>query len=172
MIRDGHGIGRLIHARPLTSLLIVALGVFFVLTPFIPRLNREWRPETLIRKAGAGGPIVAGLAFAVAWTPCIGPTLGAILTAASTSDSVGHGALLLAFYSLGLAIPFLLTAVAFERATSAFKWLRDHYLVITFVSGAILIAMGLLILTGEMQVLNHKAQDLIDSLNLKFLYVI
>jgi cytochrome c-type biogenesis protein len=154
----------------LAGSIIVALGVFFVLTPFIPRLNKEWRPEALIRRAGAGGPIVAGLAFAVAWTPCIGPTLGAILTAASTSDTVGKGGVLLAFYSLGLAIPFLLTAVAFERATTAFRWLRDHYLIITFVSGAVLIAMGILILTGEMRVLNSEIQDWIDSLHLQFLY--
>ena len=61
---------------------IVALGVLFVITPFVPRLNREWRPDALIGRAGSGGPLVAGAAFAFAWTPCVGPTLGAILTAA------------------------------------------------------------------------------------------
>ena len=154
------------------GLMIIGLGIFFVLTPFVPKLNAEWRPETLIRRAGAGGPVIAGLAFAVAWTPCIGPTLGAILTAASTSDTVGEGGVLLAFYSLGLAIPFLLTAVAFQRATTAFRWLRDHYLVITFISGAILIVMGTLILTGELQRLNSQAQQTLDDLNLSFLYSI
>ena len=111
------------------ALVIIALGVFFLLTPFIPRLNREWRPDALISRAGSGGPIIAGAAFAVAWTPCIGPTLGAILNAAATQDTVGKGGILLAFYSLGLAVPFLLTAVAFTRMTTAFRWLRDHYLV-------------------------------------------
>ncbi len=96
---------------------IIAMGAFFMLTPFITRLNQEWRPEALIQRAGAGGPVVAGLAFAVAWTPCVGPTLASILAAASTSDTVGKGGVLLAFYSLGLAIPFLATAVAFDRAT-------------------------------------------------------
>ena len=67
-------------------------------------------------------------------------------------------------------MPFLLTAVAFQRATTAFKWLRDHYLVITFISGAILIVMGTLILTGELQQLNSNAQQLLDDLNLSFLY--
>ncbi len=154
----------------IAGIMIISLGVFFVLTPFVPKFNKEWRPETLIRRAGAGGPVIAGLAFAVAWTPCIGPTLGAILTAASTSDTVGQGGVLLAFYSLGLAIPFLLTAVAFQRATTAFKWLRDHYLVITFISGAILIVMGTLILTGELQQLNSNAQQFLDDLHLSFLY--
>src|SRR3954471_23863055 len=59
----------------IAGFLIVAMGGFFVLTPFVPRLNKEWRPDALIRRAGTGGPIIAGLAFAVAWTPCVGPTL-------------------------------------------------------------------------------------------------
>jgi cytochrome c-type biogenesis protein len=154
----------------IAGMIIISLGLFFVLTPFIPRLNAQWRPETLIRRAGAGGPIIAGLAFAVAWTPCIGPTLGAILTMASRSEEVGRGALLLAFYSAGLAIPFMLCAVAFERATTAFRWLRNHYLVITFISGAVLVAMGVLMLTGQMTVLNSHIQQWTETLHLTFLW--
>jgi cytochrome c-type biogenesis protein len=150
--------------------LIVAMGVFFLLTPFVTRLNREWRPEALISRAGSGGPVIAGLAFAIAWTPCVGPTLAAILAAASTSDTVGHGGVLLAFYSAGLAVPFLITAMAFDRATTAFRWLRDHYLVVTAISGAILIAMGILILTGELSRLNVQAQHFLGRLHLDFLY--
>jgi cytochrome c-type biogenesis protein len=149
--------------------LIILLGVFFLLTPFVPRLNRDWRPDALMTRA-AGGPIIAGAAFAVAWTPCVGPTLGSILTAASTSESVGQGGVLLAFYSAGLAIPFLLTAVAFDRATAAFRWLRDHYLVVTGISGAILIGMGLLMLTGQLTALNTEAQRLLETLGLDFVY--
>ena len=136
--------------------MIIALGVFFLLTPFIPRLNREWRPDALISRAGSGGPIIAGAAFAVAWTPCIGPTLGAILNVAATQDSVGKGGILLAFYSLGLAVPFLLTAVAFTRMTTAFKFLRNHYLAITALSGVVLITMGLLLFTGELAAAQHQ----------------
>lgn len=150
--------------------MIVALGVFFVLTPFVPRLNRDWRPESLIRKAGTGGPVIAGLAFAIAWTPCVGPTLASILAAASTSDSVASGGVLLAFYSLGLAVPFLATALAFDRATVAFRWLRDRWAIISVVSGAILIAMGVMILTGELTQLNIEAQKLLNELGLDFLY--
>jgi cytochrome c-type biogenesis protein len=145
---------------------IIALGVFFLLTPFVPRLNREWRPDALISRAGSGGPLVAGAAFAVAWTPCVGPTLGSILSAASTQDTVAKGGVLLAFYSAGLAVPFLLTAIAFTRMTSAFRWIRDRYLVITAVSGMVLIAMGVLLFTGELQVLNIKAQNALDDLGL------
>jgi len=145
---------------------IIALGVFFLLTPFVDRFNREWRPDALISRAGTGGPLVAGAAFAVAWTPCVGPTLGSILTAASVSDTVGKGGLLLLFYSLGLAVPFLLTAVAFTRATSAFRWLRDRYLIITAVSGVVLITMGILLFTGELTQLNIEAQQALDSVGL------
>ena len=152
------------------GVVIVALGALFVITPFVPRLNREWRPDALIRSAGAGGPVVAGLAFAVAWTPCVGPTLASILAAASTSDTVAHGGVLLAFYSLGLAVPFLVTAVAFDRATTAFRWIRDRYLLVTAISGCVLIAMGVLILTGELTQLNVQAQRWLSDLGLDFLY--
>ena len=147
---------------------IIALGVFFLLTPFVPRLNREWRPDALISRAGSGGPLIAGAAFAFAWTPCVGPTLGTILTAASVRDTVSEGAVLLLFYSAGLAVPFLLTAVAFTRATAAFRWLRDRYLIITAISGAVLIAMGVLLYTGELTRLNLEAQQALDGLGLNF----
>ncbi len=150
------------------GVVIIALGVFFLLTPFVPRLNREWRPDALISRAGSGGPLIAGAAFAFAWTPCVGPTLGTILTAASVRDTVGEGAVLLLFYSAGLAVPFLITAVAFTRATAAFRWLRNRYLIITAISGAVLIAMGVLLYTGELTQLNLEAQEALDRLGLNF----
>jgi cytochrome c-type biogenesis protein len=152
------------------GIVIIAMGVFFLLTPFVPRLNREWRPDALISRAGAGGPVIAGLAFAVAWTPCVGPTLASILAAASTSATVGHGGVLLAFYSAGLAVPFLLTAVAFDRATTAFRWIRTRYMLVTAVSGAVLVVMGVLMLTGEMTRMNIQAQAWLNDLGLDFLY--
>jgi cytochrome c-type biogenesis protein len=150
----------------IAGIVIIALGVLFVLTPFVPKLNREWRPDALISRAGTGGPLIAGAAFAFAWTPCIGPTLGAILAAASTQDDLADGAILLFFYSLGLSIPFLLTAFAFTRAWGAFRWLRDRYLIITAISGLVLISMGVLLLTGELTRLNNEAQQALDSLGL------
>ena len=150
----------------IAGIVIIALGVLFVLTPFVPKLNREWRPDALISRAGTGGPLIAGAAFAFAWTPCIGPTLGAILAAASTQDDLSDGAILLFFYSLGLSIPFLLTAFAFTRAWGAFRWLRDRYVAITAISGVVLIAMGVLLLTGELTRLNTEAQQALDSLGL------
>ncbi len=142
--------------------------MLFLVTPFVPKLNREWRPDALMSRAGSGGPLIAGAAFAFAWTPCVGPTLGTILTAASVQDTVASGAVLLLFYSAGLAVPFLITAVAFTRATAAFRWLRDRYLIITALSGAVLIAMGVLLFTGELTRLNLEAQQALDGLGLNF----
>ena len=159
------------HEELLTKVaaaMIIALGILFIAALFVPRLNREWHVDGLLERAGKGGPIVAGAAFAIAWTPCIGPTLGAILTAASISGSAGHGAFLLAVYSAGLAIPFLLTALAFSRMTTAFAVVKRHYDVIVAIGGAILIAMGVLIWTGEVTQLNVEAQRWLSELGLDF----
>jgi cytochrome c-type biogenesis protein len=134
----------------------------------VPKLNREWRPEELMRRAHTGGPIIAGLAFAVAWLPCTGPTLGAILTAASQESTVAHGGVLLAFYALGLAVPFILSALAFTTFSGVFRFFRNHYTAITLVSGVILIAMGYLLFTNELTTLNSEALRVMDDLNLNF----
>ncbi|HYH54380.1 MAG TPA: cytochrome c biogenesis protein CcdA [Solirubrobacterales bacterium] len=150
----------------ISGILIILMGVLFVASLFITKLNREWHVNALLDRAGRGGPIVAGAAFAIAWTPCIGPTLGAILTAASLSDSVARGGYLLAIYSAGLAIPFLLTAVAFSQMTTAFAVVKRHYQAIVAVGGLILIGMGILILTGELSRLNIEAERLFGELGL------
>jgi cytochrome c-type biogenesis protein len=145
---------------------IITLGVVFLASPFIGMLNREWHSETLLRLAGKGGPLVAGAAFAIAWTPCTSITLGAILTQAAVSSSAAHGALLLAFYSLGLAIPFLLIAVAFERMTGALAVVKRHFPVIIGIGGAVMIVLGVLIVTGEFTVLNAEANKLLQGTGL------
>lgn len=152
----------------IAGILIIAMGVLFVASMFFARLNREWRPEALASRVRTGGPLVAGTAFAVAWTPCVGPTLAAILSAAALSGSAAHGALLLAFYSAGLAIPFLATALAFSRATTAFEVVKRHYPAIIASGGAVLIAMGVLVYTNELFQLNIEAQKLLERLGLDF----
>jgi cytochrome c-type biogenesis protein len=152
----------------ISAALIIAMGVFFVASLFIARLNREWHLDALLERAGKGGPVVAGAAFAIAWTPCIGPTLGAILAAASLTGSAARGAFLLAVYSAGLAIPFLLTAIAFSQMTTAFAVVKRHYQVIVAVGGLILIAMGILIWTGEITRLNAEVQNWFTEVGLDF----
>ena len=148
------------------GVVIVAMGLIFLATPFIGMFNREWHSETLLRLAGRGGPLVAGAAFAIAWTPCTSITLSAILTQAAISGSAAHGALLLAFYSAGLAIPFLLIALAFERMTSALTSVKRHFPVIIGIGGAVMIALGVLILTGDFTILNAKANALLQGTGL------
>ncbi len=148
------------------GIVIVVMGVAFLATPFVRFLNREWHPEGLLRLAGRGGPVVAGAAFAIAWTPCTSITLGAILTQAAVSSSAAHAALLLAFYSAGLAIPFLLIALAFERMTSALGVVKRHFPLIIAFGGAVMILLGVLILTGEFTVLNAKANTLLHGTGL------
>ncbi len=97
--------------------LIVLMGVVFVLAPFVPRLGRELHVGKLMERAGRGGPVLIGAAFALAWTPCTGPTLGAIISATGTTGSAAHGAFLMAVYCLGLGVPFLITGLAFGTAT-------------------------------------------------------
>lgn len=147
---------------------IVVMGVFFIASVFVVRLNREWRPEQLIERAGRGGPVIAGAAFAIAWTPCVGPALGAILTLAAQDGTVAKGGLLLGVYSLGLALPFLFSALAFNAAQRSLRFFKRHYAAIQVASGVVLVVMGILILDGELNRLNSEAQKFLDSIGLNF----
>jgi len=100
-----------------------------------------------------GSRVLLGGAFAICAAPCIGPVLAAILVLAGTSDTVLQGAFLLACYSLGLAIPFVLAGALFTKSMGAFRWLRDHYAAIQIVSGAIMVALGLLLFFGRFYIL-------------------
>lgn len=146
--------------------LIVAMGLLFVGSVAVTRLNREWRPDFLVERAGRGGPVVAGAAFAVAWTPCVGPTLGAVLGLAATRGTAGSGAALLAVYSAGLAVPFLLSSLAYSAGTRRFSWFRRHYAAMQVISGLALVAMGTLVVTGELFRLNIEVQRALDRFGL------
>jgi len=146
--------------------LIVAMGIVFVMAPFVPWLSREWHFGNLMERAGRGGPVLIGAAFALAWTPCTGPTLGAIVTAAGTSTSASHGAVLLAFYCAGLGVPFLITGLAFGTATAAFAVVKRHYPIVIGTGGLVLITMGVMIWTGELTQLNIAVSHWIQSLGL------
>ena len=148
------------------GVVIIGMGLLFVASAFLPRLNREWHVDALLERAGSGGPVVVGLAFAIAWSPCIGPTLGSILTLAAVDETPGDGAFLLLVYSLGLGIPFLLTAVAVSRMTTAFAFVKRHYSAVIATGGVILIGMGILFITGEFFRLNIEAQKLTSELGL------
>ena len=153
-------------ALKVSGALIVVMGALFVLAPLIPSLSREWHVGRLMARAGRGGPALTGAAFALAWTPCTGPTLGAIVTAAGTSGSAGHGAVLLVVYCAGLGIPFLITGLAFGKAMAAFTVIKRFYPLVIGVGGLVLIAMGVLIWTGEFTQLNLTVSGWITTLGL------
>jgi len=126
--------------------MIVAMGVFLTGLLKIPFLYREFklRPS---RRFGSWGALPLGMAFAVGWTPCIGPILASVYMLALNSP--GKGASLLFVYSLGLGIPFILSGVLFGRLTRTFDWFKRNSEVIHRASGAILIIIGVLMLTGR-----------------------
>jgi cytochrome c-type biogenesis protein len=153
-------------ALKVSGVVIILMGALFMLAPFIPRLAREWHAAGLMERAGRGGPVLTGAAFALAWTPCTGPTLGAIVTAAGTSGSAAHGAVLLVVYCAGLGVPFLITGLAFGAVTSALTVVKRHYPVVIVGGGAVLIGMGVLIYTGEFTQLNITVNQWLQSLGL------
>ena len=135
----------------IAGLILVVFGLAFMgLLPWPERLVGAG----LVQGARSrGSRVLLGGAFAICAAPCIGPVLAAILVLAGTSDTALQGAVLLLFYSLGLAIPFVLAGAIFTRAMGAFRWLRDHYVAIQFASGAIMVALGLLLFFGRFYVL-------------------
>ncbi len=154
--------------RRISGVLIILMGALFIASVYVVKLNQEWRPQGLIERAGRGGPVVAGAAFALAWTPCVGPTLGAILALGATSSGTGRSAVLLTAYSLGLAIPFLFCAVAFSAAERTFGFFKRHYAAVQVISGLVLIVMGVLVYSGELFRINVEIQNWLDSLGINF----
>ena len=161
------------HKRGLTlasGIFIIIMGLIFIGGLKIPFLSREKRfhPTT---KAGFGGSTVLGAAFAFGWSPCIGATLGPVLTMAAGNSSSGgpaEGALLLGVYSLGLGVPFFLAGVGFSRLTGVLGWLRKRTRVINLVSGALLIIVGVLFVTDQFFRLSAWMNQQMAEANLDF----
>ena len=117
-------------------------------------LNQEKRLETKSYKDNYAFPLVVGAAFAFGWTPCIGPVLGSILALSATEASIGAGVLLLSFYSLGLAIPFILSGYYMSRFLTTRKDFSKYYGRVTKTGGVILFLTGILIATNQIQVIS------------------
>ncbi len=148
---------------------IVAMGLFIALTAvwnprFLLPLMRERRVEVRPSRLGAWAPPVMGVAFGFGWTPCIGPVLGAILTLSTTSSTVYQGMALLFAYSLGLGIPFLLTALGMTKAMGAFAWLRRYLRPVNVASGLLLAGFGVLMITGEIVELSQFFSDVLTDI--------
>ncbi|AWS40058.1 MULTISPECIES: cytochrome c biogenesis CcdA family protein [Streptosporangium] len=125
--------------------LTIVLGLAFM--GVIPGLQRDFRIHRLPAAGLAGAPLL-GLVFGLGWTPCIGPTLGVVLTLGMTEGSAGRGALLAFAYALGLGLPFVAAGLAYRKALETFKAVRKHSQLITRAGGLMLVAVGLLLVTG------------------------
>jgi cytochrome c-type biogenesis protein len=123
----------------------IVLGLAFL--GLVPGMQREYRVHRAPRFGLAGAPLL-GVLFGLGWTPCIGPTLGAVQTLAYDSASAGRGALLTAVYCAGLGLPFVVAGLGFRRALGAFAWVRGHTAWITRAGGTMLVVLGLLLVTG------------------------
>jgi cytochrome c-type biogenesis protein len=140
--------------------LVVIMGLYVAGWLRIPFLMREWRADLAARPAGPLGAVLTGITFAAGWTPCIGPILGSILTLASVTETASAGILLLAAYSAGLAIPFLVSSLLIDRFLVFFDRFKRFFPVVTKVSGLILILVGLLLFTDYFTVLSQVAFSL------------
>jgi len=129
------------------GIVIIVMGLHFLGLTRIGFLMREGRAP-IPKPVGLWGAYMMGLAFAFGWTPCIGPVLAAILSIAAAENTVQKGALLLAVYSAGLGIPFLLAAVLIERSSSALARLRRHLVTVERVMGGLMVLVGIAFLTG------------------------
>jgi cytochrome c-type biogenesis protein len=146
------------------GVIIILLGLHTAGILPIQWLLYEKRAEMKSRPLGLLGAYVVGVAFAFGWTPCIGPILGAILLYASQQETVGQGVLLLTAYSLGLGIPFIASALAINGFFAAFSRLRAHMKAIEYVAGALLVAVGLLLVTDRLTLLAQFFSRLFPSL--------
>jgi cytochrome c-type biogenesis protein len=131
------------RVQAVAGFIVVVFGLAFIgLLPFPERLVA---PGLVGEARRSGSGALLGAAFAVCAAPCMGPVLGAILVLAGSTSTVARGSVLLFAYSLGLAVPFVLAGIAFSHVMGPFRWLRDHYVAIRSASGALLVAIGLLL---------------------------
>jgi cytochrome c-type biogenesis protein len=161
-------VGKFMFARlPLLSKIAGGVLIVFGLHTMgvfrLAFLETEKRVHAQRKPAGPLGAMLVGVAFAFGWTPCIGPILGGILAIAGSKNSVWEGVVLLAVYSLGLGIPFLITSLAINQFFAAVKRIRRYYHAIEVTSGALLVAIGVLIITGQMTIITRYLQPYLPT---------
>lgn len=139
----------------IAGILIIIFGLHLAGLLPIRLLYREKRIQLNIRPAGFAGAVLIGMAFAFGWTPCIGPILGSILLLASQEQSVMSGVYLLGLYSLGLGIPFILTAIALDQFFRFFEKIRKYFHAIEIASGLLLVGIGLLIVFNKLSIIAY-----------------
>ena len=146
------------------GVIIIILGLHFVGIFKIPFLYRDSRIQTNTQPASLAGAYVIGLAFAFGWTPCVGPVLAAILFVAGSEDSIAYGTSLLAVYSIGLGVPFLIAALAVKPFMGFMKKFRRHMQTLERIMGGLLIVTGIMFLTGTFSELAYWILEAVPAL--------
>lgn len=134
----------------ITGLIVILFGLNFLGLIQIDLLNRTYRKELHIKEMGFFSSVLFGIVFSIGWTPCVGAFLGSALMLASQQGSAIEGMLMLLLYSMGLGIPFIISAVLIHRLKTAFQWIKAHYRIINLLSGGLLVIVGILMMTGWM----------------------
>jgi len=152
-------VGQLLASQKLlfgriAGILLIVFGIHLTGLYRINFLYQDKRFNNVSKPRGLFGALVLGLAFAFGWSPCIGPMLATVLGLASEKDTVGQGVFLLAVYSAGLGIPFLITSLGFNQFLSFYSKFKRHFHTMEVVSGVLVIAIGLLFVTNKMTILN------------------
>ena len=143
------------------GVLMVLMGVFFLgMMPWLTQREFRFHRRPV---AGLVGAPVLGALFGIGWTPCIGPTLASVLALSSDQASAGRGAILTVAYCAGLGVPFVIAAVAFRKALGAFGWIKRHYVWVMRIGGGMMIATGLLLLTGAWDSIVQEMQGWSDG---------
>ena len=150
--------------RIIAGLIIILFSLQLIGLINLKILNSEARFFTKNYRNNSIFPVIVGMAFGFGWTPCIGPILGSILALAAIEENIGKGILLLSFYSLGLAIPFIISGVLIDKFLFFSKSFRKYISTITKIGGAILLLTGIAILTGQLQVLGYFILEYFPSL--------
>ena len=152
LVRHREWVGRI------GGVLVIALGLYLLGVFNVGAFARERRVHIANKPLGYLGTLLVGMAFAAGWTPCIGPILGAVLTYTASSADLQRGLVLLFAYSLGLAVPFLLAALMIDRFMVLFQRYRGGLIWMSRASGALLVVVGVLMITGSMTVLSAGLQ--------------
>lgn len=165
--------GTLLRNRDLltrvSGLVVLAMALFLLASLVLkaPWLYQEKRWHPQLGRYGRFAAPIAGVAFGFGWTPCIGPVLTSVLAIAASSGELGRGAAMLVAYSAGLAIPFLAAALALDRFTGAFGFVKRHFLGITVTSALVLAVFGVLLATNRMSLVTTATQSVLSAIGLE-----
>ena len=160
---SGSTLDEILEKKNINLLPIILFSLHIIGIINIKFLNYEKRIQTTSNK-GSFAPILIGMAFAFGWTPCIGPILGSILIYASTTDSLPKGIMLLSFYSIGLALPFILSGYLIQKFMLISKNLKQKMILINRIGGSLLLITGILIITNQLQIIGYYLLEIFPFL--------